>query len=136
MTKISYRDSEHAQVKAALEDTALYQAIVEHRRKFYQHFSQLDIPPESVADYLPKYPLVDKITPKEASYPTKLLIRAFHEIIIVKNFIFENAILQSLRRIQYEHQHVVQLSLTTSHNMHIFALTITILLVTTELMTK
>ena len=40
--------------------------------------------------------LIDKITIIAASYPTKLLIRAFHEIIIVKNFIFENAIRQSL----------------------------------------
>ena len=54
--------------------------------------------------------LIDKITLKSTSYPTKLLIRAFHEIIIVKNFIFENAIRQSLRRIQYEHQHVAKLS--------------------------
>ena len=45
--------------------------------------------------------LIDKITLKSASYPTKLLIWAFHEIIIVKYFIFENAIRQSLRRIQY-----------------------------------
>ena len=54
--------------------------------------------------------LIDKITLKSASYPTKLLILAFHEIIIVKNFIFENADRQSLRRIRREHQYDVQLS--------------------------
>ena len=54
--------------------------------------------------------LIDKITIKTASYPTKLLIRAFLKIIIVKIFIFENATRQSLRRIKYEHQHVAKLS--------------------------
>lgn len=54
--------------------------------------------------------LIDKITIKNASYPTKLLIRAFLKIIIIKIFIFENATRQSLRRIQYEHQHVAKLS--------------------------
>lgn len=58
----------------------------------------------------PKFFLIDNITLKAASYPTKLLIRAFHEIIIVKNFIYENAIRQSLRRIRYENQYVTKLS--------------------------
>lgn len=58
----------------------------------------------------PKLFLIDKITLKNASYPTKLLIRAFHEIIIVKNFIFENAIRQSLIRIRHEHLYVAQLT--------------------------
>lgn len=54
--------------------------------------------------------LIDKITTKSAFYPTKLLIRAFLEIIIVKKIIFENATRQSLRRTRYEHQQGVKLS--------------------------
>lgn len=36
--------------------------------------------------------------------------KAFHEIIIVKNFIFENTIRQSLIRIRHEHLYVAQLT--------------------------
>ena len=72
----------------------------------------LDKFPPSSSTKLPVFRLflIDKITPKSASYPTKLHIRSFLEIIIVKNSIFENVIRQSLIRIRHEHLYVAKLS--------------------------
>ncbi len=72
--------------------------------------SQMPIRSVIIAFSRSKLFLIDKITQKSASYPTKLLIRAFHEIIIVKNFILKNATWQSLIRIRHEHLYVAKLS--------------------------